>query len=623
MSMRMGASRYVMPAPATAKKGGVAEVAHVQAPFKGLDLSHKLEAGDPLTATVLTNLTIEDDRVQVRAGFTKLSTHASGQPVWHLVPYYGLPVNLLAAVNKTLSKIDNASIVKSGFTSDDWHWTSFANLGQIKYTVMVNGADGVWSWNGGFALTGTSASITGISKANPAVVTVGAADIAKFFNGMEVSIAGGTATGGWNVCNGTWVISNVGSPANTFTLPLVNTSACTGTPPAMTATPAGSIVKEPVTGPPTEAWINVDTFNIVVSHQNRLFFADNANLVIYYLPIQQKAGQVKFLPMNNMFRRGGVIRAMYTWSVDSGVGMDDLLVVFSSNGECVIWKGIDPDTDFTMVGIFRFDSPMSKHSITNYGGDLYCLISTGMVAMTTVIRAETENLGEADRAVVSYFRRQAIANRSSMGWMLFLNPSTSRMFANIPQGNPNGYHQMVKDMPRKVWSKFEDIPARCWGWIDPFVYFGDDKGGVYQMHTQYQSDNGAAIKVDVQPAWSLYKSPFKKHFKLIYAYIASDGVPRPMIDIRVDKDLSKAVNQPEVTEQTDPSDALWDVAAWDEDVADAGWYWTPPPSYQYYTNWNGVAKRGRLAAPRLTAAIKDCTFSIAGFDVTYERGNLM
>ena len=85
-----------------------------------------------------------------------------------------------------------------------------------------------------------------------------------------------------------------------------------------------------------------------------------ANLAVYYLPLQQKSGEVKQLPLNAVFRRGGHIRAMYTWTIDGGAGMDDKLVIFSTNGECVIYSRHRPRHRLQLVGIFRFDSPMSQ-----------------------------------------------------------------------------------------------------------------------------------------------------------------------------------------------------------------------------------------------------------------------
>lgn len=67
-------------------------------------------------------------------------------------------------------------------------------------------------------------AVTSLTNANPAVVTVGASDIAKFSDGMLVTIAGATGVG-LSVANGTHKIANLNSGANTFELEGVDTSA--------------------------------------------------------------------------------------------------------------------------------------------------------------------------------------------------------------------------------------------------------------------------------------------------------------------------------------------------------------------------------------------------------------
>lgn len=66
-------------------------------------------------------------------------------------------------------------------------------------------------------------AVTSLANANPATCTVAAGDIAKFQNGMIVTIAGAVGAG-MIVANGSHVISGVGVPANTFTLTGVDTS---------------------------------------------------------------------------------------------------------------------------------------------------------------------------------------------------------------------------------------------------------------------------------------------------------------------------------------------------------------------------------------------------------------
>jgi hypothetical protein len=214
--------------PAQVKRQ-VANLKHISAPLKGLSLSSKLIQGDPLTAIVLDNFVIEENQIRCRAGTVLRHADLAAKPIETMVPYYGFPSKMAAATNGTLILLDG-TLVHSGFTANDWSWTSFSNLSSIDYTVMVNGHDGVWSWDG------------------------------------------------------------------------------------------TTMVKETVTAPATETWITPDQFNIVMAYQNRLWFADTSNLAVYYLPIQTKAGAVALLPLNAVFKRGGTIRAMYTWTTQRPAG---------------------------------------------------------------------------------------------------------------------------------------------------------------------------------------------------------------------------------------------------------------------------------------------------------------
>jgi hypothetical protein len=185
------------------------------------------------------------------------------------------------------------------------------------------------------------------------------------------------------------------------------------------------------------------------------------------------------------------------------------------------------------------------------------------------------------------------------------------------------YRQMIRHMPKAVWSKFHDVPARCWGWINPNVYFGDAAGNVYEMHPVHRSDDGKPIRVDVQMAWNQFKTPALKHFKMILPYIVTDGHPRPFLEVKVDYDSTALLNQPVISDISG-GEAEWDVALWDYPdqipplPEGASWL----GGYRQWTNWTGVNGLGRVGAVRLTAYISDCSFAITGFDVLYEQGSV-
>lgn len=603
--MRMLATHYAAKAePMLAKKSRL-ETVHVLPPLDGLSLASTQAVGGFSTATILTNFVVEDDCIKVRSGYRKLASRGTA-PVWCLVPWYGSPNAVAAASGGELWNAQNGNRIKGGFTSDNWHWTAFSNLGEYDYTVMVNGADGVWSWNGDLTddLYGDIPG-TNLTSANPAVVTVGAGDIGKFAIGQVVFVSGAVGPGTLKA-NGYRKITVIAG--NNLTLDVDTTGGATQAS-GVLINPSTGLIKEEVTCP-TATWVSPNTLQIVVAHMNRLFFADNSNLAFYYLPLQQKSGALKVFPLNAVFRRGGTIRAMYTWTVDGGAGMDDKLVIFSTNGECVIYKGIDPDTDFSLDGIYRFDSPMSKHSVAQYGGELYVLISTGLVPMSTMLRAETERLGQSERGVTSLFLDNAIAYRSDQGWSTFLNPSSGRMFVNQPQGAPNRYRQMIRHMPKAVWTTWVNIPARCWNWLDPYVYFGDDSGNTYEMHPTHLSDAGNGIRVDVQLAWNAFKTSADKHFKGVTTYYSSDGDVHPTIDIKTGYDSSEPENTPDIGNTAEGAD--WNTAVWNDD------YWAT--GERELSFWNGVKSRGHVGAIRMTAVLTNASLKIKGWDVEFEKG---
>ena len=133
---------------------------------------------------------------------------------------------------------------------------------------------------------------------------------------------------------------------------------------------------------------------------------------------------------------------------------------------------------------------------------------------------------------------------------------------------------------------------------------------MYRFARGLQSDDGQPILADVQFAWSSYKTPAIKAFKMLLPYVITDGFSKPFVDIKVDYDSSPPRNWPDVS-QADLG-AIWNEATWDVD------YWASSPSLR--NQWQGVSRLGRVGAPRLRVAVKDCTFSLAAMDVLFEPG---
>ena len=283
---------------------------------------------------------------------------------------------------------------------------------------------------------------------------------------------------------------------------------------------------------------------------NRLWFADSTDLAVYYLPVQTMTGTMNVLPLNAYFKRGGTIRAITTWTLDGGAGMNSMLVIFSTNGEAAIYSGADPDAvdgSFKLVGVYRFDSPMSAGCVVNYGGELYVLIATGLVPMSTLLKAEEDNLGTSDQNIMQEFSDVSKTYRDAYGWSVIVNSQTNHAICNMPIGSGK-YEQLVRFMPNPIWSKWVNVPSRCWAWLDNHAYFGSENGLIYRTGREYLNDNGTPIDVDVRFAWSSFKRVNKKQFKLIRLYMMSDSIPQPFVDVEVDYATIIPTNKPDAAD---------------------------------------------------------------------------
>jgi hypothetical protein len=547
------------------KRRSTSHVAHVSVPLKGLSRLAQLNEADPLLASILTNWVVEQDRISLRPGYGQVGAIANGTAISTMIPFYGVGQKFIVAAGDGAGGygLFNATGTRIGtktYLSDQWQWTSFADLSQKKWTAMVNGHNLVVMWDGtNGSFPSRHADELGIPEADPAG-----------FHEVETRFAEEAGT--------------------------------------------RAVI------PPT---YDGTSFDKILSHINRLWFADSHDLAVYYAPIQTNGTDpltLKILPLNAYFKRGGTIRSIQTWTYTGGTGMDNLLVIFTTNGEAAIYSGSDPDDvngDFKLVGVYRFDSPMAPGATVNYGGELYVLISTGFVPMSTLLKAEEDNLGTSDQNIIQEFIDVSKSFRDAFGWSVIVNSQTNHAICNMPIGSGK-YNQLVRFMPNAVWSKWTDVPARCWAWLGNHAYFSTENGKIYQTGPEYLDDAGKPITVDVRFAWSSFKSVNKKQFKMARLYMMSDSIPKPFVDIDVDYVTSLATNLPDAAVAGAAAgwgaptvgSVNWDTASWAIDAV--------PRQY-----WQGVLGLGRVGAPRIRASMQGCTFALTGVDLIYEEGGLM
>ena len=140
---------------------------------------------------------------------------------------------------------------------------------------------------------------------------------------------------------------------------------------------------------PTVNSVDSATFQTVVSFKNRLFFGQSNSLKIFYLPVNAYAGQASEIDLGAVFNHGGTINSVHSWTVDAGDGLDDRLVVTTTNGEMAVFTGTDPSSANTwaLTGMFYVGKPLGKRCAAKFGGDLIFNTTSGLFTLSKIGRA--------------------------------------------------------------------------------------------------------------------------------------------------------------------------------------------------------------------------------------------
>lgn len=292
--------------------------------------------------------------------------------------------------------------------------------------------------------------------------------------------------------------------------------------------------------------------------KSRLFFTQADSLSLWYLSVNSIAGAATELALGGIFRQGGYILAIGSWTMDGGQGSDDHLVVVTSEGEAAVYRGTDPTSSNTwaLVGVYNIGTPVGRRCLLKFGGDLLIVRQDGVFPLSVALqmsdrtRAVTDKIGPAVRAATSLYG-------SFTGWEVCHYPQAAALIVNVPQ-SASVSHQYVMNTETGAWAKFTGWNAGCFAVFNDDLYFGGS-ATVYKAWTG-NSDNGANIIADAKPAFSNFGVPARrKQFQLVRLYLASPGPVSPAYLLNVDY----ADATPTTTTATTPINAgLWGVGLW-------------------------------------------------------------
>lgn len=204
----------------------------------------------------------------------------------------------------------------------------------------------------------------------------------------------------------------------------------------------------------------------------------------WYLPVASVAGKLTKFTFGAKLDHGGDLMGLWTWSVDGGAGMDDLLVGVSRGGDLVVYQGNDPAlNDFGMIGSWFIGAvPNSRRITASYGAEMYILSSFGITSVRDLLQGAAANeLRSSPSAKINKYLRVAIEqNITASEWSLNIHPGDGFLQVVTPDPGSNAYVQYNQNLNTKAWGMWEAVPMVSADTWNGEYYMGGENGKVYE-----------------------------------------------------------------------------------------------------------------------------------------------
>jgi len=391
----------------------------------------------------------------------------------------------------------------------------------------------------------------------------------------------------------------------------------------------------------TELWavpvgitgIDVTEVKYVMSHKNNVWFALRDSTVGYYLPILANSGAVTAQFFGDKFQHGGSLEGLFSWSVDGGAGVDDILVVVSHAGDVILYTGAGPDeADWGMKGVYFIgEIPNTPRFGSEQGGELFLLSAYGIVSMadllkgvdTAELQAGLEGTSMAYK-IAGLIREKMKISIDSQGWDVALVPTEGGILISTPTEGSEAPIQYYFNLATRGWGIWRGVPMQCFTEYTDSVFFGTADGRVMKMDVDVDdfkltpesaTFNGEDIEFSILTAYSsLGADGVYKRVKLIRPDFISSLKPSHTSQARYDFNTAEG-ELLSVPTPLNGTVGAWDVSNWDEAI------WASANGTTFPTI-GGAWGTGRYIAIATKGASRSRT-RLVGWDVIYDVGGPM
>lgn len=362
-------------------------------------------------------------------------------------------------------------------------------------------------------------------------------------------------------------------------------------------------------------------------YRERIYMVERDSLNVWAMDAGALGTAVAAIQISlaGVFKKGGSVLLVGTWSLDSGAGLDDKFVIISTDGEVAVYQGSDPSdpTDWSIVGLYEIPPPLGKNATMRAGGDLIILTKQGAIPISEAVQKDPAALSLAaiSRQIQPDWVRDAGA-RGALPWEIAKWPTKSMAIVTNPLAEDEedilDAQVYAVNLESGAWCRRPGWAARCVAHHVEQVYFGTNDGTVMQADTTGE-DDGMPYTASVVLGWDHLKAQgYNKTISAYRAQFVAAGAFDPQISASVDYvvDLPPAPNA-----ASEDDDSLWDTGLWDQAKWDGG-----DVAFPVSTRWVSGGQSGSVHAPQLQVTSGSAVtpeIELTQIDVLFERGEIM
>lgn len=362
-----------------------------------------------------------------------------------------------------------------------------------------------------------------------------------------------------------------------------------------------------------------DTLSSLFAYKNRLYFIEEDSLSLWYLAVDSISGAATEAPLGSLFTLGGKLVAGATWSIDAGNGLDDVLVVVTSEGQVAVYTGAYPGdaTSWSLKGLYKVGKPLGKRCLIKAGGDLAVLTQDGIVPLSKAITLDQSALSNeaVTKNIAPEYRRVTSARlNSDDDWSMTAWPTENMFIVNVPKLTEQPAFLLVANILTGAWCRYRGWDASCFTVFKDGLYYGSKDGRVMQAEVG-GTDDGTPYTGTVFLSFNDFKkSTLRKSVRMVRPNVQSSFTPTPKITIRKDYDYTVPGDPP--ASAAPAAQARWDVALWDVSRWPAV---VPVPN----STWRTVSGFGSMLAPVYQITVnttEEIDVRMTSMDLIYEMG---